>query len=842
LDVAWYRFRATFRRNLTSYLAVVLLIGLVGGVAMASIAAARRTQSSYPTFVASTNPSALTMAVYSDNNGGQTGVDLYSEIEKLPGVRHVATAFGPPLVPLNKRGAPELSTLGDFVALGSTDGMFTSQDRLAIVQGHAAGSRRADQIVLTAQAARAYHVRVGDPLTIGLYLPAQQNLPGFGTAKVKPDIEFHTTVVGIGVLNTQVVQDGVDAVYGFDFISPAMVSQLTKAIPGHAPSLYGIQLTRDAPSIVTLEHELIALVPKGFQDEFHVTSQVVSTTELAIKPESVALGAFGVIAALACLVLASQAISRLLQRGKDDRRVLRSLGAGPGTTVVEGMIGVVGAVVLGTLIAAFVAVGLSPLAPLGPVRPVYLEKGIAFDWTVLLVGIALLVLVLVTIAIVQSLLGAPHREGRQRLAVPRPLRTVRAFQSAGMSAPAVVGTHFALESGRGRTSVPVRSVLVGTVLAVAMVVATLTFASGLSTLVSHPALYGWNWNYAINPTNNVPPLTLTLLRHDPDVAAWDSYDYTNADLDGLTIPILLTTAHDKVFPPVLSGHEIETKNQVVLGAATLAELHEHVGDTVTFSYESKDDAPIYVPPTKLTIVGIATLPAIGYSTFVAQHTSMGTGAIVPLGVLPPAMIKAMNSPDPNENGPEEVFVRMRPGVSAASGRANLASMMKATNKVLAHDPNTTGDSVGLLPVVRPVQIVNYRSTGLTPVVLALGLALGAVIALGLTLGSSVRRRRRDLALLKAFGFSQRQLTATIAWQATVDAVVGIVLGLPIGILAGRELWTLFARNINAVPDATVPVWSVVLVGVGTLVFTNLLAVLPGLSAARTSTAIVLRAE
>jgi hypothetical protein len=53
---------------------------------------------------------------------------------------------------------------------------------------------------------------------------------------------------------------------------------------------------------------------------------------------------------------------------------------------------------------------------------------------------------------------------------------------------------------------------------------------------------------------------------------------------------------------------------------------------------------------------------------------------------------------------------------------------------------------------------------------------------------------------------------------------------------------LFARNINAVPDATVPVLSVVLVGVGTLVFTNLVAVLPGLSAARTSTAFVLRAE
>jgi ABC-type lipoprotein release transport system permease subunit len=130
----------------------------------------------------------------------------------------------------------------------------------------------------------------------------------------------------------------------------------------------------------------------------------------------------------------------------------------------------------------------------------------------------------------------------------------------------------------------------------------------------------------------------------------------------------------------------------------------------------------------------------------------------------------------------------------------------------------------------------------TPVLLAGGLALGAIVALGLTLTASVRRRRRDLALLKAFGFRQRQLVAAIAWQATIDAVVGIIFGIPIGIVAGRELWILFARNINAVPDATVPVLAIVLVGVGTLLFSNLVAVLPGRSAARTSTALVLRAE
>jgi hypothetical protein len=57
-------------------------------------------------------------------------------------------------------------------------------------------------------------------------------------------------------------------------------------------------------------------------------------------------------------------------------------------------------------------------------------------------------------------------------------------------------------------------------------------------------------------------------------------------------------------------------------------------------------------------------------------------------------------------------------------------------------------------------------------------------------------------------------------------VVGIVIGVPFGIVIGRQLWTLFARNINAVPDPTVPVVSVVLVGVGAMIFANLVAALP----------------
>jgi ABC-type lipoprotein release transport system permease subunit len=166
----------------------------------------------------------------------------------------------------------------------------------------------------------------------------------------------------------------------------------------------------------------------------------------------------------------------------------------------------------------------------------------------------------------------------------------------------------------------------------------------------------------------------------------------------------------------------------------------------------------------------------------------------------------------------------------------------AANKVLSEDPHAAGNNVSVVGVLRPVQIVNYRSIGSTPIILSLGLALGAILALGLTLAASVRRRRRDLALLKTLGFTQRQLSAAVAWQATVAAVVGIVVGIPLGIVVGRELWTLFARNIDAVPDPTVPVWSVVLIGAGTLLFANLVAIYPGRSAARTPPALALRAE
>jgi hypothetical protein len=487
-----------------------------------------------------------------------------------------------------------------------------------------------------------------------------------------------------------------------------------------------------------------------------------------------------------------------------------------------------------------VATLLSPIAPIGPVRPVYPGAGFGVDWTVFGVGATALVMGLGAFIVAQSLRWAPHRMGTTGESLAPRSKVFRGANAAGLSVAGVIGVHFALAPGEGRRSVPTRSVLFGTTMAVALVVTTLTFASGLSNLVSRPALYGWNWDYLLQPTNNIPPAAVAQLNHDPKIAAWSGADYTDLEIDGREVPILVENARAKVAPPILSGHDVQNDHQIVLGAGTMAELHKHVGETITVSLGTKQDVPAFIKPTTLTIVGTATLPTVGYWSFVAEHTSMGTGAILPEGFFPPAF--GSSGADPNLHGPELAFVRMRSGVSSRAGRADLERIAKVANAIFAHDHNTLGNSVTVLGVLQPVQIVNYRSVGSTPIILAVGLAVGAVLALGLTLASSVRRRRRDLAMLKTFGFTRRQLSAAVAWQATTIALVGAVFGIPIGILIGRELWTLFAQSINAVPDPTVPVLSVIIVGVGSLVFANLVAALPGRSAARTPAALALRTE
>ncbi len=646
-------------------------------------------------------------------------------------------------------------------------------------------------------------------------------------------------LVGIIVLNNQVIEDDADRLPTDVLFTPALTRTLvdSAAVEG---TWYSIQLAHGA-SIPAVEEKLLRLLPSGSDPNFTVTAITEAKVERAVRPESIALGVFGAIAALAALAIGALAVSRELRSDEADLSVLRALGAGPTTTVADGLVGVLVAIVTGALLAVAIAVALSPLSPLGPVRAVYPGSGVAFDWMVLGFGLLALIGGLGAIALALAYRGAPHRlASRARIDPPRDARLLQMATSSGVSPSGAVGLRFALQSGRGRTSVPARSVLVGATLAVILVTTTLTFSSGLQTLVSRPGLYGWNWSYALTSMNSVPPQALAALTRDPDVAAWSGYQNLSVQIDGQTVPVLVGNNHARVAPPVLSGHAVDGNKQIVLGPSTLALLHKRVGDTVIGSFGTPNTFPLYIPPFKMVIAGTATLPAIGGASNFADHPSMGTGGVLSINVSP-KFVGSTQSTDANLNGPGLVFVRLRNGISAAVGRADMNRITTLSDKVFAADPDATGDTVTVLGVQHPAEIVNYQSTGATPVVLAAGLAGGTIVALALTLIASVRRRRRDLALLKTLGFTSRQLAATIAWQASVIAAIAVVIGVPVGIAVGRQLWTLFAQDINAVPQPTVPA-SLLLVAAGVFILSNLVAAIPARIAARTPAALVLRTE
>jgi ABC-type lipoprotein release transport system permease subunit len=128
------------------------------------------------------------------------------------------------------------------------------------------------------------------------------------------------------------------------------------------------------------------------------------------------------------------------------------------------------------------------------------------------------------------------------------------------------------------------------------------------------------------------------------------------------------------------------------------------------------------------------------------------------------------------------------------------------------------------------------------VVLAAVLAASAAAVLGHLLVSAVRSRRRDFAMLATLGFVPGQLRSAVRWQATVVALVASLVGIPLGVAAGRVLWTRFADGIHAVSAPTVPWWEVALAAPVAIVVANAVAAVPGRWASRTSPAATLRQE
>ena len=840
LRVAWYRFGATFGRRWGGYVTLILLIGVVGGLAMGSIAGARRTQSSFPTYLASTNPSNLNgVTSFINPMPGDAGLGYNPTIEpKIAHLPHVDAAAGESglnIIPLDGHGVPKSpaaypASAGEAIGLDGAAG--GNLDKPSVIQGRLFNPARPGEFMVSPTTARVFGFHLNQMVRFGIYTNAQTNLAKFGTAAVTPYRRFTARLVGIVIQASSVVEDDTDAGNSSNALifTPALTTPLLHCCVYFSAA--AVQVSGGSHNVVAVQRQIARILPRGF-GPFAANSApaIEAKAERAIKPESIALGVFGGICALAALLIAAQIIGRQLRLGVDDLDVLRALGGGRTVIIGDGLVGMVGAVAIGSALAFGVAVALSPLFPLGPVHPVDPTPGVALDWTVLGLGDLVLAVALSAAAVFMAYRLAPDR---RRSSGQRPDAHRSAIAgyaaSSGMPEAAVSGVRFALEPGVGRNAVPVRSAILGSVLAVMVVVATVTFGASLQTLISHPALYGWNWTYELTANQGgVIPGTKAarLLAQDRQVAAWSGISFDVMRIDAQhSIPVLDEAPGAAVAPPLLSGHGVEASHQIVLGAVTLGQLHKRVGDTVVVNNGLK--------AVRFRIVGTATMPTIGGGQG-NQHLEMGTGALLSSEVFPSDGEEAGYPNLPGyAPGPSAILVRMNNGATATA----LHSLER-----IAGATSTPADSgVGVLPVQRPAEIVNYRSMGSTPAILGAALAAGAVAALGLTLVASVRRRRRELALLKTLGFTHRQLAGAVAWQSTVAVLIGTVLGIPLGIIAGRSSWILFAHEINVIPTPSVPALTVALIGVGALLLANMVAAVPGRIAARTPTALLLRSE
>ena len=314
---SWYRFRATFRHEWASYLTIALLLGLVGGLAMGSLAAARRTQSSYSALLETTNPSQIVVAtaIASPTIGNGQGYDpaIVREITRVP-ARHGRgeCARGSTPNPSGANGAPigkGLYTVQAGSSQGSVGGEYFAIDRLAISAGRAADPARVDEFMTSSTAAAAYGFHVGEIIPMGFYTNSQTDLPGFGTAMVKPYRRIDMRLVGIGLPVTEIVTDDVDAGGALALFHPSL---------DPASCLAAVSTTPRPPSRWPNPDEVA-----GADGRHHESgtrrhaSRLLATAEddegkadRAIKPLSIALGVFGGITALAALLIALQVIGQ----------------------------------------------------------------------------------------------------------------------------------------------------------------------------------------------------------------------------------------------------------------------------------------------------------------------------------------------------------------------------------------------------------------------------------------------------------------------------------------------------------------------------------------------------
>jgi ABC-type antimicrobial peptide transport system permease subunit len=822
MATVWLALRADMRRRWPALLSLALLLGLIGGVVLTAAAGARRTDTAYPRLLSWANASQVDIT---PDNTGFTG--YYTALARLPHIAAMTTVsiYNVVLSPRN----PGMVNL-----MSSPDGaMGVSVDRVKILAGRLYDSKAPGQVMIDQRLASTEHLTPGSTLSLYGVPSAPSGAPEYNKA-----VTLTFRVTAIVVFDDEIVPTGTNNTLPTALVSSPFTA--TTAAPNlSAGDEAAVRLQPGASQTAfTSAAETLAKRYPGTGENiitFPVSDQV-NATERAIRPEAVALAVFAGLAGLIALAVIGQLLSRQLALDAAEFPVLRALGVQRATLVTLSLarLGIV--TVTGAIVAVAVAIAASPLMPIGPARLAEPHPGVEVNLAILGAGFAVIALLPLTVLLPSAWRAARQAQGPLGVAEPtarqsRPSRLAAALTRAG-SVTGGAGIAMAFEPGHGRTAVPVRSALAGSVIAVAALAAAAVFGASLIGLVTIPHDYGQNWVQEID-FNFGASTGVQATQMEQAITALSGFaagDYGQLTIDGRIVPAIgLDQVRGSGYLTLLAGRAPTAPDEIALGAQTLGAIGAHLGQAITVAVNPLSGSP--VATHAMRVVGVAVLPAFSRGSF--SPTGLGTGAVVSASVL------SVTDPSAGCGGPlcyNFFLLRYKPGTDLAAEAAMIT-------KVLTSNGCPVGSCI--VPAVadqRPGDIKNYASIRDTPLALAVVLAVLAIGTLAHVLLTGVRRRRRDLALLKTLGFTRRQVLGTVAWEASALAAVALLVGLPLGVVAGRWAWSLFANAAGVSAGATVPLATVLLAIPATLLAANLIAAAPGWEAARLRPALVLRTE
>jgi len=798
------RARSELRARLPSMLALAILLGLSAGAVMTMAAGGRRTDSAYGRFSRAFKAADVQVA---PSFGVQFASLDFSKVARLPQVFVSATQ--------HYLGAAEQ----DFEVVAGDAAYGTTVDRFKVLEGRMPRFASVDEAAISFSLAKSRHLHVGSLLLVHFGITGREDLPvtlHVVGIEASPG-EFPPQLAGSTLGQAGAVHVG-DGLY-----------QSLKKKSVFTFDLLLLRLRRGSADIPALNNELNRLANGKPQLHLNLAAQA-GNVQRSIHLQAVALWIVSGLVAVIGLLVLSQLLARQATIDATESSTLLALGMTRSQIWLTGMgrsaiIGIVGATV--GVVGAFTA---SSLMPIGTAHIADPSSGVSFDPAVLGVGAAAAVVVALALAAWPIWKSAKvMRRVSAAAGSAKPSLAARSATLTGFPPAVSTGLRLAFESGRGRTEVPVRSSLMSVTLAIAALASALTFGAGLDHLLNTPRLYGWNWDAHVKTSSGQPSAdpAVDVLQLDPAVE----------DLAGVaTPPVLLdqriqfdVIAFDQkkglIDPIVIDGRAPRAPNEVALGVKTLRDAHAHIGSTVQLSITA-----IHGVQTAYTVVGTVIIPPN------SDTARLGSG-----GVLTYDGVKRMVPPGfkhlPRQTN---LYFRFAPGVNKSQEMARVAALPVVS--VSGSGMTALENDYQIILPQRPTDLVNFGQVQNLPLLLAGLVAVLAAATLAHTLVTSIRRRRRDLAILKMLGFVPAQVRWAVTWQATTFVSAALLIGLPVGIAVGRVIWTVFAHQLGTPAEPVTPSLRLLLTIPAAVVLANLIAVIPAVMAGRMTPAPALRAE